>query len=62
MTFDPGYLILSILISLALGVLLLKWQKPVLPKGYVVVSVIGCIFAIYYILHVMFGSGRTGWP
>ena len=62
MTFEPGYLILAIFISLGLGALLLKWQKPVLPRGYVVAAVLGSIFAVYYILNVMLGSGRTGWP
>lgn len=62
MIIETGYLILAVLISIIVGIVLYKWQKPVLTMPYIVASVIGTVFAVYYILHVMLGSGRTGWP
>ena len=62
MIIETGYLILAAVISIVIGVVLYLWQRPVLPFSYVVATVIGTLFAVYYILHVVFGSGRTGWP
>lgn len=62
MHIETGYLILAMIIGIGVGALLHWWQRPVLSPRYLVVTVIGTTFAVYYILHVVFGSGRTGWP
>jgi hypothetical protein len=43
-------------------VVLHRWQRPVLPRLYVWITLAGTLFATYYILNVFFGTGRTGWP
>ncbi|AMK12118.1 MAG: hypothetical protein AB7E51_02155 [Pseudodesulfovibrio sp.] len=62
MTLEIPYLILAAVIAVIVGAVLIRWQRPVLPTGYVIVTVLGTLFSVYYILHVMVGSGRTGWP
>ncbi|MBG0790310.1 MAG: hypothetical protein H0S80_07435 [Desulfovibrionaceae bacterium] len=62
MLFEIGYFLLAVVISIGVGVLLYLWQRPKLSMHYLVLTVAGAVFAIYYILHVVFGSGRTGWP
>ncbi|WP_316901170.1 hypothetical protein [Pseudodesulfovibrio indicus] len=62
MTLEIPYLILAAVIAVIVGAVLFRWQRPVLPTGYVIVTVLGTLFSVYYILHVMVGSGRTGWP
>jgi len=64
---EVGYLLIASLTGLTLGGLLYWFGR----KAYshyqfsiykLVVSVVGISFAVYYILHVVLGSGRTGWP
>jgi hypothetical protein len=62
MFFEVGFFVAAVVISLGVGVLLYRWQRPKLPLSYLLLAVAGAIFALYYILHVVFGSGRTGWP
>ena len=62
MLFEAGYFVAAVIVSIGVGVLLYLWQRPRLSIPYLVMAVSGSIFAVYYILHVVFGSGRTGWP
>jgi len=62
MIFEPGFFVAAVVISLGVGVLLFLWQRPKLSLPYLLLAVAGAVFAVYYILHVVFGSGRTGWP
>ena len=62
MWFEAGYFIMAVIISIGVGILLYRWQRPKLSVPYIVLAVAGSIFSVYYILHVVFGSGRTGWP
>ncbi|WP_272700670.1 hypothetical protein [Desulfovibrio sp. Fe33] len=62
MRIEPEWLIVAAVISGLVGVVLHRWQRPPLAKRYVWITVFGTLFALYYILNVLFGSGRTGWP
>lgn len=62
MLFEAGYFAVALVISLGVGVLLYLRQRPKLSIPYLIVAMSGALFAVYYILHVVFGSGRTGWP
>ena len=62
MQFEAGFFVAAVIISLGLGFLLYLWQRPKLSISYLALAVAGAIFSVYYILHVVFGSGRTGWP
>lgn len=62
MTLEIPYLVLAAVIAVGVGVVLFRWQRPALPTSYVVIAAVGTLFSVYYILHVVFGSGRTGWP
>ncbi|BDQ35544.1 hypothetical protein [Pseudodesulfovibrio portus] len=62
MSFEVGFFVMAVVASLGVGVLLYRWQRPKLTLPYLLLAVAGSIFALYYILHVVFGSGRTGWP
>jgi hypothetical protein len=62
MYIEIKWAIAAIFITVLVGVVLHRWQRPVLPRLYVWISIVGTLFASYYILNVFFGSGRTGWP
>ncbi|WP_207261217.1 hypothetical protein [Desulfovibrio sp. Huiquan2017] len=62
MNIDVTWLIVAVILSVLVGVVLHRWQRPVLPRLYVWITIIGTLFASYYILNVFFGTGRTGWP
>ncbi|HKI81449.1 MAG TPA: hypothetical protein VKA04_07355 [Pseudodesulfovibrio sp.] len=62
MNIDYIWLIVALVITAVIGVVLHRWQRPVLPRLYVWITLIGTLYATYYILNVLFGTGRTGWP
>lgn len=62
MNIDYIWLIVALVITVVIGVVLHRWQRPVLPRLYVWITLIGTLYATYYILSVLFGTGRTGWP
>lgn len=62
MRFEPVFFVIAVILSIGVGVLLYRWQRPRLPVSYLLVAVCGTIVSVYYILNVVFGSGRTGWP
>jgi len=62
MQIEIGWLIIAAVITVCFGVILYRWQRPKLSKPYLVVAAAAMFFAVYYILNVVFGSGRTGWP
>ncbi|MCJ2163234.1 MULTISPECIES: hypothetical protein [unclassified Pseudodesulfovibrio] len=62
MEIEIGWFIVAVIISVGIGALLYRRQKPALSVPYLLVVVIGTLFAVYYILNVLFGTGRTGWP
>lgn len=62
MQIEIGWLVLAVVITACIGFILYRWQRPRLSKPYLVVAAIAMLFAVYYILNVVFGSGRTGWP
>ncbi|BCS86867.1 hypothetical protein [Pseudodesulfovibrio sediminis] len=62
MQIESMYLIIAIIVSLVVGIMLYLWQRPRLSIPYILVAVGGAILSLYYILNVLFGSGRTGWP
>lgn len=64
-----GFFVLSVVLGIIAGVLLFWFQRVriytpsrrlTIPK--LVFCVVGIAVAIYYILNVVFGQGRTGWP
>jgi hypothetical protein len=62
MNIDYVWLIVAFVITAVIGVILHRWQRPVLPRLYVWITLVGTLYATYYILNVLFGTGRTGWP
>jgi len=62
MEIETGYLVIAILLGVAVGILLFWRQRRTLSIPKIIFSMVGTVFAVYYILHVVFGSGRTGWP
>ncbi|MEZ7195339.1 hypothetical protein [Pseudodesulfovibrio karagichevae] len=62
MNIDYIWLVVAFAITAVVGVVLHRWQRPVLPRLYVWITLAGTLFATYYILNVFFGTGRTGWP
>ncbi|WP_338666513.1 hypothetical protein [Pseudodesulfovibrio methanolicus] len=62
MNIDYIWLIVAFAITAVVGVVLHRWQRPVLPRLYVWITLAGTLFSTYYILNVFFGTGRTGWP
>lgn len=62
MQFEPIYFIVAVVVSAGIGSILFFWQRPKLPVSYLITAVLGAVVAVYYILNVVFGSGRTGWP
>lgn len=62
MQIEYGFLAIALAIAIGVGVLLYWVQRPVLSLPRLVATGIGVLFAVYYILHVVFGTGRTGWP
>ena len=62
MEIEIGWLIVAAIIAVGVGILLYRRQRPALSIPYLLVVVIGTLFAVYYILNVLFGTGRTGWP
>nr|WP_321256667.1 hypothetical protein [uncultured Pseudodesulfovibrio sp.] len=62
MQIEIGWLLLAAIITACISFVLYRWQRPRLSKFYLVVAATSIFFAVYYILNVVFGSGRTGWP
>ena len=62
MLFEPVYFILAVIISLIFGIVIWLWHRPKLSITHFIIAVVGSILSVYYILNVVFGSGRTGWP
>jgi len=62
MQIEMVYVIIAVIVSIVVGIVLYMWQRPRLPISYILVAVVGAAFSLYYILNVVFGSGRTGWP
>jgi len=62
MGIELKWAIVAVVISGLVGVMLHRWQRPVLPRLYIWITIVATLLASYYILNVLFGSGRTGWP
>lgn len=62
MQIEIGYMVVAIFFGIGLGALLFWRQRRTLSIPKIIFSGIASMFAVYYILHVVFGSGRTGWP
>ncbi|NDV18707.1 hypothetical protein GO013_04645 [Pseudodesulfovibrio sp. JC047] len=62
MQIERGLLLLAVVITACIGGILYRWQRPKLSVSYSVVAILAALFAVYYILNVAFGNGRTGWP
>ncbi len=62
MRVEEGHLVIAILSAIGFGALLFWRQRRTLSVPKIIFSMVGMGFAVYYILYVVFGSGRTGWP
>ncbi len=62
MSFEIGWFVIAATLGLGIGALLLFRQRPRLSRTQIALAVAGSTFALYYIMHVVFGAGRTGWP
>ena len=62
MQLETGLLAWAVLAGAGTGALLLWRQGKTMSIPKIVAVIIGVGFAVYYILHVVFGKGRTGWP
>lgn len=67
MHIETGLFVISCLVGfVCAGVLYWLGRKAYFMYRFTVARFIGCAIAfslaVYYILHVVIGSGRTGWP
>ncbi|MBI9081097.1 MAG: hypothetical protein JEY79_15330 [Pseudodesulfovibrio sp.] len=62
MQIEIGHLTVAVLAAIGLGALLYWRQRRTMSIPKIIFSMIGATFAIYYILYVVLGKGRTGWP
>lgn len=62
MPFEPVIFLIAAVIGLTVGLVLHLVQRPKLSGLYLSATIVGTIVGVYYILNVVFGSGRTGWP
>jgi len=62
MRIDIVYLVIASVVGVLFGVFLHYRRRGALSIPKALFSVVGVTFAVYYILNVFFGAGRTGWP
>jgi len=62
MQIETGHFVIAVLAGVGIGILLFWRQRLTMSIPKIVFSMIGTAFAVYYILYVVLGSGRTGWP
>ena len=62
MQIDIVYLVIAFVLTAITVIGLYLRQRPRLTIPYLALASVAMLFAVYYILNVVFGSGRTGWP